>query len=117
MKTDETIDESALRSRIEETLRFGVTQLSKMLPKWSADRPAPIHTERGIWSRPDFIWTDWCSGFYAGMMWLAFESTGDPTWRAAAEAHTRKLERRTLDRCVHDLGFIFMPTVNRWHDL
>jgi unsaturated chondroitin disaccharide hydrolase len=117
MKMAPKLDELALRSRIEETFRFGIAQLSKMLSKWTVDRPAPIHTVHGVWWRPDFVWTDWCSGFYAGMMWLAFEHTGDPTWRAAAEAHTRKLEGRKLDRDVHDLGFIFMPTVNRWHDL
>ena len=111
------IDEQELRARLEAAFAFGVAQLEKMLSTWTSDRPAPIYTENGVWSRPSFIWTDWCPGFYAGMMWLAYERTGEATWRAAAEEYTRRLEPRKFDRDVHDLGFIFMSTANRWHEL
>lgn len=117
MNLNQEIDEQELRVRLEQTFRFGVAQLEKMLPNWTIDKPAPIYTENGVWSRPDFIWTDWCPGFYAGMMWLAFEYTGDSKWRRAAESYTRKLEPRKFDRDVHDLGFIFMSTANRWYNL
>jgi unsaturated chondroitin disaccharide hydrolase len=117
MKLNQEIDEQQLRAHLEHTFRFGIAQLEKMLPKWTTDKPAPIYTENGVWSRPDFIWTDWCPGFYAGMMWLAFEYTGDTKWREAAESYTRKLEPRKFDRDVHDLGFIFMSTANRWYNL
>lgn len=117
MRNLESIDETALRARIERAFQFGVTQLDKMLAKWPANHPAPIHTRNGVWHRPEFIWTDWCPGFYAGMMWLAFEQTGDAKWRQAAEQYTRALEPRKFDRDVHDLGFIFMSTVDRWHRL
>lgn len=117
MNLTQEIDEQALRGRLEQTFAFGITQVEKMLPKWTSDNAAPIYTENGVWSRPDFIWTDWCPGFYAGMMWLAFEHTGEAKWREAAERYTRKLEPRKFDRDVHDLGFIFMSTANRWYNL
>ena len=117
MNNQQQIDAAALRPRLEQTFQFGVSQLGKMLAKWPVEMPAPIYTENGGWSRPDFIWTDWCPGFYAGMMWLAYERTGEPNWRESAEAYTRKLEHRKFDRDVHDLGFIFMSTANRWHNL
>jgi unsaturated chondroitin disaccharide hydrolase len=117
MNLKQEIDEQELRARLEQTFQFGVAQLEKMLPKWTTDKPAPIYTENGVWSRPDFIWTDWCPGFYAGMMWLAFEYTGESKWREVAESYTRKLEPRKFDRDVHDLGFIFMSTANRWYNL
>ena len=117
MNIELPIDEAALRDRIEQTFAFGVSQLTGMMKKWPVDSPAPIYTENGVWSRPDFIWTDWCPGFYAGMMWLAYERTREPAWRDAAEAYTCKLEHRKFDRDVHDLGFIFMSTANRWHNL
>jgi unsaturated chondroitin disaccharide hydrolase len=117
MKIPGSIDEPRLRARIERAFHFGVGQLEKMLPKWPASKPAPIYTENGVWSRPDYIWTDWCPGFYAGIMWLAFEETGETKWRRAAEEYTRALEPRKFDRDVHDLGFIFMSTVDRWHSL
>jgi unsaturated chondroitin disaccharide hydrolase len=117
MNLKQELDEEKLRARFAETFRFGLAQVEKMMPNWTSDRPAPIYTENGLWSRPDFIWTDWCPGFYAGMMWLAFEYTGEAHWREAAERYTRRLEPRKFDRDVHDLGFIFMSTANRWYNL
>jgi unsaturated chondroitin disaccharide hydrolase len=117
MNLKAAINEQDLRPRLERVFQFGVGQLEKMLPKWTSDKPAPIYTENGVWSRPDFIWTDWCPGFYAGMMWLAYERTGLAAWRETAERYTRKLEARKFDRDVHDLGFIFMSTANRWYNL
>jgi unsaturated chondroitin disaccharide hydrolase len=117
MNLKSEMEKQGLRARLEQTFEFGVAQLEKMLPKWTSDQPAPIYTENGVWSRPDFIWTDWCPGFYAGMMWLAFERTGEVKWRETAERYTRKLESRKFDRDVHDLGFIFMSTANRWYNL
>lgn len=111
------VDERELRVRFERSFRLGISQLEKMLVKWQAGKPAPIYTEQGKWTRPDYIWTDWCPGFYAGMMWLAFEYTREPIWREAAERYTRALEPRKFDRDVHDLGFIFMSTADRWHQL
>ncbi|HJZ69900.1 MAG TPA: glycoside hydrolase family 88 protein [Blastocatellia bacterium] len=117
MRIPENIDEAASLARIERAFDFGVSQLEHMLPKWPANKPAPIYTESGIWTRPAYIWTDWCPGFYAGMMWVAFERTGERKWRQAAEEYTRALEPRKFDRDVHDLGFIFMTTVDRWYRL
>src|SRR5262245_20497593 len=117
MNLNLAIDEKELVARIDHTLQFAVAQLEKMLPAWPVEKPAPIYTENSVWTRPSFIWTDWCPGFYAGMMWLALERTGDSKWRRAAESYTRKLEPRKFDRDVHDLGFIFMSTANRWHEL
>lgn len=117
MNIERDIDEKTLRLKLERAFDFGVAQLERMLVKWPSNRPAPIYTEDGIWTRPEFMWTDWCPGFYAGLMWLAFEYTGEQKWREAAEEYTRALEPRKFDRDVHDLGFIFMSTADRWHRL
>jgi len=115
MRIAEQIDETALLRRVKHAFEFGVSRLERMLPNWPEDRPAPIHTRNGIWHRPSFVWTDWCPGFYAGMMWLAYEQTRDNKWRQTAEKYTRVLEPRKFDRDVHDLGFIFMSTFDRWY--
>ena len=117
MKIPEEINEARLLVRLERAFHFGVGQLERMLAKWPVNQPAPVYTEEGVWTRPAFIWTDWCPGFYAGMMWLAYEETGEARWRQAAETYTRALESRKFDRDVHDLGFIFMSTADRWYRL
>ena len=77
----------------------------------------PMYTTGGKWDRTGEQWTDWCGGFFAGMMWLFSERTGDAMWREHAEHYSRRLEPRQHDRNVHDLGFIFMNTFDRWHAL
>jgi unsaturated chondroitin disaccharide hydrolase len=52
----------------------------------------------------------WMSGFWTGLLWLAYAETGDPALRAHAEAllptFEKRLEQRTgLD---HDLGFLYL---------
>lgn len=110
-------DQKALRARVEQVFQFGIGQVERMLSKWPASKPAPIYTENGIWTRPPYVWTDWCPGFYAGMMWLAYEHTRESKWRVVAEEYTRALEHRKFDRDVHDLGFVFMSTADRWYRL
>ena len=99
MNIERDIDEKTLRLKLERAFDFGVAQLEKMLAKWPSNNPAPIYTENGVWTRPEYMWTDWCPGFYAGMMWLAFEHTGEKKWREAAEeiykgARTAKVRPR-----------------------
>src|SRR5262245_66418141 len=113
MKIVPNIDEKALRARIEKAFELGVSQLERMLPKWTAGKPAPVYTENGIWTRPDSIWTDWCPGFYAGVMWLAFERTGERNGRGGAEEHTLAHVDAKLDGDVHDLGIVFLSAADR----
>ncbi|MBI3653107.1 MAG: glycoside hydrolase family 88 protein [Acidobacteria bacterium] len=117
MKINSDLEVSGLRAALEQAFDFGLRQLAGMMKQWPCDKAAPIYTDNGVWTRPAYMWTDWCPGFYAGMMWLACERTGEPFWRQAAEQYTRALEGRKFDREVHDLGFIFMSTADRWYRL
>nr|WP_255622650.1 glycoside hydrolase family 88 protein [Tessaracoccus sp. OS52] len=54
--------------------------------------------------------TEWTTGFYPGMLWLAGELTHDDAWHDAAQAHVAsfvdRMERRVhIDH--HDLGFLY----------
>ncbi|MBI4586986.1 MAG: glycoside hydrolase family 88 protein [Planctomycetes bacterium] len=107
----------SLRQRLERAIAFAARQLRATLKTWTPDRPAPVHTRAGKWYRPRELWTDWTPGFYAGQMWILHQITREPSWRAEAERFSRKLEPRRFDRDVHDLGFIFLSSYGRWHDL
>ena len=76
----------------------------------------PMYTTEGHWRHGGELWTDWCGGFLAGMMWLFHQTTGDPWWRRQAERYSRLLEPRKTDRHVHDLGFIFLNSYRRWFE-
>ena len=77
----------------------------------------PIYPTGGRWHHGGELWTDWCGGFFAGMMWKFFQRTGDPQWRSRAEHYSKLLEHRQFDRDVHDLGFIFLNTYRPWYEL
>lgn len=77
----------------------------------------PIYTHEGRWKHDKSLWTDWCAGFHAGMMWLIAKRTGDAWWRAQAEHYSQLLEHKKHDRNVHDLGFIFLNTYLPWYRL
>ena len=55
---------------------------------------------------------EWCSGFWPGVLWMAYKASGDGDIRQAAEGYTKALDfvatRQAYD---HDLGFI---TINSW---
>jgi unsaturated chondroitin disaccharide hydrolase len=77
----------------------------------------PIYTVDGGWRHSGELWTDWTGGFFAGMLWKFFQQTADPAWRERAERYSRLLERRKLDRDVHDLGFFFLNSYRPWYQL
>jgi hypothetical protein len=60
--------------------------------------------DRGAWKTvgPD----DWTSGFFPGELWLLYQATGSPEWRAAARAWTAPLASQAARKDTHDLGFM-----------
>ncbi|WLV77796.1 glycoside hydrolase family 88 protein [Lacticaseibacillus parahuelsenbergensis] len=58
--------------------------------------------------------TEWTNGFWTGMLWLAYEYTGEQKYRALAEKNVASFADR-IDRKIsvdhHDLGFLYSPSV------
>jgi unsaturated chondroitin disaccharide hydrolase len=109
------IDLVALEPRLERAFDFAAGRVRTTIERYPDY--FPIYTEDGRWKHSGELWTDWCGGFHAGMMWLIARRTGDPWWRATAEHYSRLLEHRQNDRDVHDLGFIFLNTYLPWYRL
>src|SRR5262245_45858628 len=107
------VDVKALTPRLERAFQFAANQVRATVER-SPDF-FPIYTEHGRWFHQGELWTDWCGGFFAGMMWLVAERTGEAWWRQTAEHYSRLLEHRQHDRNVHDLGFIFLNTYLPWY--
>jgi unsaturated chondroitin disaccharide hydrolase len=56
---------------------------------------------------------DWTSGFFPGLLWMAYKFTGDPNWRDRAAEWTAGLEEERHTRSHHDLGFQFFNSYGR----
>ncbi len=57
--------------------------------------------------------SDWTSGFWTGMIWLAYELTGDPKYRHAGDIQVESFKQRFVDRAIlnhHDIGFLYSPS-------
>ena len=115
MAEPRSIDLAALEPRLHRAFDFAAGQVRATIER-DPDF-FPIYTEGGRWKHSGELWTDWCAGFHAGMMWLLAERTGEARWREAAEHSSRLLEPRQHDREVHDLGFIFLNTYLPWYRL
>ena len=57
--------------------------------------------------------TQWTSGFWPGIIWLAHEATGDQTMRHAAQIQVQSFLHRIESRIEtdhHDMGFLYTPS-------
>lgn len=62
---------------------------------------------------------NWVAGFWPGMVWLAYQQTGDPVLRDYAASLLPSFERR-LDENIHithDLGFLFTLSARAQYQL
>ena len=103
---------SDLRLRLERAFDFATHQVKATITR--TPDYVPAYTRGGHWKHGGEVWTDWCSGFLAGMIWTISDRTGSAEWRATFEHYARMLESKKHDRAAHDLGFIFLPTYLPW---
>jgi unsaturated chondroitin disaccharide hydrolase len=97
------------------SLDFAASQARRIVAAYPGY--TPVYTVGGRWNREGERWTNWCEGFFPGILWLLHKYTGEAEWRTLAERYTLPLAPRRLDRTVHDLGFLFFSTYLRWYRL
>ncbi len=57
---------------------------------------------------------DWSSGFWTGMLWLAYELTREKRYKKLASSHKKSFRERLEGKlCIghHDMGFLFSPSM------
>jgi unsaturated chondroitin disaccharide hydrolase len=96
-------------------LNFAASQAERILHEYPGYYP--MYTVSGRWVREGERWTNWCEGFFPGILWLLHKHTRDERWQTRAEKYSRPLAPRKQDRSVHDLGFLFFSTYLRWYRL
>lgn len=114
MATTHPVNVSNLRARLERVVETADRKL-RALTEQHPDH-FPIYTRNGKWRHDGELWTDWCSGFLVGMMWLVEKRTGNPWFRELAERYAKLIEHKQHDRDVHDLGFIFLNSYLPWYE-
>ncbi len=92
----------------EEALAFALAMIKKNIPTFGAGYPAPASNKNIYPSIPN---TEWTSSFWNGMLWQAYQYTGDELYRKAAQKnlgdYQNRLEKR-IETNTHDLGFLYI---------
>ena len=95
----------------ENAAKKCIAQLNQSVPKMQdlTKHPRLIETGEKEWKQvPDdkLIWT---SGFYPGVLWYAYEYTGDEKWKNEAIKRTEVYEDFQYITEHHDIGFMMFP--------
>jgi unsaturated chondroitin disaccharide hydrolase len=97
------IDRAYIMKAIDHVLKKVDQKLEDYVYKF----PAPA-SEKLVYPAVDNV--QWTSSFWTGMLWLAYEVTGDEKYRKVAEIHLDSFKERIEKRIetdTHDLGFLY----------
>ncbi len=92
---------------VEKAIDFVLERIDGNLGHFSDRFPAPSSVGCVY---PAIGNTEWTSAFWTGMLWLAYEVTGFPKYRKAAENQLGSYRERIDNRIrtdTHDLGFLY----------
>jgi Glycosyl Hydrolase Family 88. len=92
---------------IERSIRFVLDKIDANLATFTHQFPAAASRDLVY---PATENKDWTTSFWTGMLWLAYEVTGDAKYREAAEIQVKSFTKRAETRFetdTHDLGFLY----------
>ncbi len=94
------------RHKFESGLSFAlsrVTSIAEQLAGLGYKFHFATHPDGSLEPAPGPKWGD---GHWVGLLWLAYEATGDEQYLKWARAWTERIEPRKTDTWTHDLGFL-----------
>ena len=75
---------------------------------------ASHESKNGVYSKEDNLTSaGWNTGFFTGMLWLAYEATGDEKYKERALSHIPSFYERIEKKLGvnhHDMGFLYVPS-------
>ena len=91
----------------ERAIEFILKKIDQNLDTFTYQFPAPASINN-IYPPMENI--DWTSSFWTGMLWLAYEVTGDERYKNTAEVQLNSYKKRITEKIctdTHDLGFLY----------
>lgn len=96
---------------LERALKDALIKIDRLYEEMGTDVPSHASVNNVYQRRKNN--SGWGEGFWCGMLWLAYEATGDKKYRAMAESllesYYIRIEQK-LGVNHHDMGFVFMPS-------
>ncbi|MGL6185405.1 MAG: glycoside hydrolase family 88 protein [Clostridium chrysemydis] len=105
---EELLKEEYLNKKeVKEALDFIITKIDENLEVFTEKFPSACTTNHKYRIKDN---DDWTNGFWTGMLWMAYEYTGDEKYKIVGDLHTENFRKRYEDNFVldhHDLGFLY----------
>ena len=95
------------RKDCQNAIAFILSKIDQNIDTFTYKFPAPASVNNVY---PAIDNTDWTASFWTGMLWLAYEVTGDEKYRKVAEIQLESFRKRIYERIktdTHDLGFLY----------
>ncbi|NOU71279.1 glucuronyl hydrolase [Paenibacillus sp. LMG 31458] len=95
------------KSFCEDEIQYVLSQIDRNLETFTHKFPSPSSI-KNVYEPWDNM--EWTPGFWTGMLWLAYEVTGDMKYRLTAEGQLESYRKRLEDKkhtATHDLGFLY----------
>ncbi len=96
------------QKQAENALREAIEKLDRFLPKYQDSFP-DSQSEHGVYPAVKEN-RSWTTSFYPGMLWIAYEYTGNKQYLPMLETFTQNFINRIEQKyCIdtHDLGFLY----------
>lgn len=95
------------REFYEEAMAYILEKIDQNLHAFTYKFPSPSSNNL-VYQAIDNV--EWTTSFWTGMLWLAYEYTGDEKYRRVAEEHVDSFDqriRKQIEVAHHDVGFLY----------
>ncbi len=110
--TETKIDFQKLIDDCENQLEIAVPKLTDL-----TKHPRLIDTDKKEWKEVTNDKLIWTSGFYPGVLWYAYDVTGDEKWKNEAIKRTEVFEDFKNITEHHDIGFMMFPAYGNGYEI
>jgi unsaturated chondroitin disaccharide hydrolase len=110
--TENTINLQKQIDDCENQLKIAVPKLTDL-----TKHPRLIETNETEWKQVGNHKLVWTSGFYPGVLWYAYDVTGNERWKKEAIKRTEVFESFKNITEHHDIGFMMFPAYGKGYEI
>lgn len=96
---------------LDDAVKAAIKKIDQLMEEMGEDFPN-THSENNVYPAVKNV-EGWQEGFYCGMLWLAYEVSGEEKYKNKAETLIDSFYERIVRRLGvnhHDMGFLYMPS-------
>lgn len=105
------MDEYLNKDRIKEAIQFSLKKIDFAKETFKTTFPDHASVDN-VYPETENV-KGWNQGFWTGILWIAYELTGNEEYRKAAEMQIPTYTKRVVEELTvdhHDMGFLYTPS-------